>query len=451
MFTSTRSKLTSTILAGTLALGMVPMVAFADDEPDVVDDPAVEVVTTDSEEVVSVDESEPVEGVTPLVMNSVVPFDAEGSTIVSTLKADVTVFASIPQAISAGYGDAAYWNQEAWGNDFVVPVHVGITGTPSENQGLMVVLTINGVQYGTAVSYQELTYLIENDYTGFNYSLAGMGSDGGQVQYVNYGNGWESAKGVSMPSLEGMVDITYSAFTFTADADWDTSDDYFPAVPQMTDVITIVSPTTTSVTNDNKPEPLPPVQQLIFFDVPSDAWYYDACYAAADLDFMHGYRLGYFGPTDNIDRQQIATVLYNMKGNGAPISHLVAHFSDVNTGDWGYPYIAWCEDTGLMGGYGNGVFGIHDNLTREQLMTVMWNISGNPKMDANEVDQIINYFPDADTVSDWAKPAVAWCVKNNIVNGSLQNGTRYIQGDQSITRAEVAQITVNYHNKFMMD
>ena len=51
-----------------------------------------------------------------------------------------------------------------------------------------------------------------------------------------------------------------------------------------------------------------------FVDVEKSAWYYDDVSAAAGLDYMNGYNPFFFGPVDNITRAQIATVLFNMSG-----------------------------------------------------------------------------------------------------------------------------------------
>ena len=57
----------------------------------------------------------------------------------------------------------------------------------------------------------------------------------------------------------------------------------------------------------------------------------------------------------------------------------------------------------------------------------------------SDPDSVISRFADADSISDWARSAVAWAVQNGIMgNGGSLNGKG------SITRAEMAAMTTNY-------
>ena len=86
--------------------------------------------------------------------------------------------------------------------------------------------------------------------------------------------------------------------------------------------------------------------------------------------------------------------------------------------------------------------GVGEALTREQFCAV---VAKAMKADLSDVDtSVLDGFADAGSVSDWAKPAVAWAVQMGIVNG-VENagGTRSLQGPRDITRAEMAAMMLN--------
>lgn len=81
-------------------------------------------------------------------------------------------------------------------------------------------------------------------------------------------------------------------------------------------------------------------------------------------------------------------------------------------------------------------------VTCEQLCDVMVNAAG---ADLEKVDlSVLDAFPDAADVSDWARPAVAWAVEHGVINGfEFEDGTRELQAGRQLTRAEMAAMTVN--------
>ena len=81
-------------------------------------------------------------------------------------------------------------------------------------------------------------------------------------------------------------------------------------------------------------------------------------------------------------------------------------------------------------------------LTREQFCAV---VAKAMRVDLADVDtSVLDAFADAGSVSEWARPAVAWAVQQGIVNGvENPDGTRSLQGPRDITRAEMAAMMLN--------
>ena len=87
-------------------------------------------------------------------------------------------------------------------------------------------------------------------------------------------------------------------------------------------------------------------------------------------------------------------------------------FTDVA---WDAPYaeaVAWAEQNGYLGGYGNGFFGPEDMMSVEQAMVMIYRLCGSPKVtDAGVLDS----YKDASQISPWARDAVAFSITNKLL------------------------------------
>ena len=189
-----------------------------------------------------------------------------------------------------------------------------------------------------------------------------------------------------------------------------------------------------------------PKKTLPFPDVVNDDWYYNAVAFNVDRGYFHGYENGYFGPGNNIQRQDFVVVLSKIAG--ADLSAYAGQnggFSDVPTNDYYSAAVAWAKDNHILSGYANGKFGVGDPITREQACVIFFNyITGYCDMgvgSSNTPEEICSRYPDGNAVSDWARTAVAWAAENHIVGG---NGKLNPAGNAN--RAEMAQIIMNMSN-----
>lgn len=92
-------------------------------------------------------------------------------------------------------------------------------------------------------------------------------------------------------------------------------------------------------------------------------------------------------------------------------------FSDVKAGSWYAPYVQWASKQGLVKGYEDGTFKPEQNVTREEMVTMLfrcWQSEGNTwKTDVTA----LNAYKDSAKVSSWALPAMRWAAANGVVNG----------------------------------
>ena len=189
----------------------------------------------------------------------------------------------------------------------------------------------------------------------------------------------------------------------------------------------------------NTPEPDAPAENVWnnpYIDVVSGAWYYDAVEFISTNGLMNGTSNSIFEPDAPLSRAMLAQILYNKEGRPTVASNV---FTDVADNAWYADAVAWAATQGIVGGYGNGLFGPDDNITREQLAVMLWRYAGKPAATSQEL-----YFNDADTANGYAVDALCWAVEQGIING---HGNGQLGPQELATRAQVAQIFMNYLKK----
>ena len=123
-------------------------------------------------------------------------------------------------------------------------------------------------------------------------------------------------------------------------------------------------------------------------------------------------------------------------GHSNPAQPLAGMFSDVVSDAWYSEAVAWAAARGIVSGYGNGLFGPGDNITREQLAVMLWRYAGSPAATNKEL-----HFSDAGEASNYALDALLWSVEDGIINGK---GGGILDPKGLATRAQVAQMLKNY-------
>lgn len=174
-----------------------------------------------------------------------------------------------------------------------------------------------------------------------------------------------------------------------------------------------------------------------FEDVKEADWFYDAVYYCFDKGYFKGTGTVTFSPKETMTRAMFATVLWRIAGE--PAAEGGKSFNDVEDGKWYTDAVLWASGEGILDGYGDGTFGTNDPVTREQMVALLWRYSGKPAGTAD-----LSGYKDADQISDWAREAFAWAVSVGLVQGK---GDGILDPGGKATRAEVAQIVMNYDTK----
>ncbi len=113
-----------------------------------------------------------------------------------------------------------------------------------------------------------------------------------------------------------------------------------------------------------------------FCDVPLGAWYANAVVWAADNNITSGVAPKIFNPGGTVTRGQVVTFLWRIEGS--PGGYPNPRFIDVVNGAYYADAVAWAKATGVTTGIGPGMFGPEQSMTRAQMVTMLWRLVGEP-------------------------------------------------------------------------
>lgn len=186
--------------------------------------------------------------------------------------------------------------------------------------------------------------------------------------------------------------------------------------------------------------------ELPFTDVPEGAWYEDAAAYVYKHGLMAGTSATTFAPEVTTSRAMIATILWRMAGS--PVVNYAMNYTDVAQGQWYSEAVRWATSEGVVTGYGNGLFGTNDPITREQLATMLWRYAQAEGYDVSigEDTNILSYT-DVAALSEYAIPAMQWAVGAGIINGTGDGSTLTPQGQA--TRAQAAVMLMRFCEEYI--
>ena len=175
-----------------------------------------------------------------------------------------------------------------------------------------------------------------------------------------------------------------------------------------------------------------------FTDVEENGWYHTGVDFMVRNGFMNGVADDAFDVDGNLTRAQLVTILYRIAGE--PESTATNPFADVADGQWYTNAVIWAAENGIVKGVNTTTFAPNDQITREQIATILFRYAK-----AEKVEGKLAGFPDAGKVSDYAADAMAWAVEQGLINGiSESDGKTYLAPQETATRAQIAVILMRY-------
>ena len=188
-----------------------------------------------------------------------------------------------------------------------------------------------------------------------------------------------------------------------------------------------------------------------FIDISSDDLFYDAVMFVYENGLMNGDSATTFSPYGSLTRAQIATIIYRAAGSPEVVGDVsFTDVPDTAETEWYHDAVLWAQQMGVMQGYGDGIFGPADILTREQLVVIVYNYAKLLGLD-NIVSDVpagdLSGFADAASVSSWAVDAVQWAVAAGILT---DNGSGILDPTGNAARVEIAVMIHNFMNFFTL-
>ena len=200
-----------------------------------------------------------------------------------------------------------------------------------------------------------------------------------------------------------------------------------------------------------KPSPILPIigaitggssNNISFRDVLKTDWFYKDVQFVAENKLMLGTDSTNFSPKATVTRAMVATILWRMEGE--PAAKQASRFTDVAAGKWYSDAIAWTSENGIFTGYGSGMFGTNDPITREQLATILYRYAQYKACSLTDSAKLSS-FADADRVSGYAQTAMQWSVGSGMLKGGTDGK---LLPQNTATRAELAAILHRFAEKY---
>ena len=180
-----------------------------------------------------------------------------------------------------------------------------------------------------------------------------------------------------------------------------------------------------------------------FTDVPGEGnWAHagiDYCVASG---LMSGVGGNLFAPKMTTTRAQIVQILYNLEGE--PKVSGTTPFTDL-TQNWYKDAVLWAYQTGVVSGTSATTFAPDLPVTREQIAVILMGYAEKVLgVTRTWTPADLSVFPDAGSVSGWAKDALADAVALGLISGASNGGVTYLEPQGSATREQVATILMEF-------
>ena len=179
----------------------------------------------------------------------------------------------------------------------------------------------------------------------------------------------------------------------------------------------------------------------MFTDVTKN-WAYPGIQYCVTHQLMSGVGGNLFAPKMTTTRAQIVQILYNLEGE--PKVSGTTPFTDL-TQNWYKDAVLWAYQTGVVSGTSATTFAPDLPVTREQIAVILTEYMTRVlKLERTWTPADLSVFPDAGSVSGWAKDALADAVALGLISGASNGGQTYLEPQGSATREQVATILMEF-------
>ena len=182
--------------------------------------------------------------------------------------------------------------------------------------------------------------------------------------------------------------------------------------------------------------------RITFSDVEQSAWYEKSVEFIAAREITKGTGAGKFSPEALLTRGEFIVMLmraYGIKPDDNPADN----FADA--GDTYYTgYLAAAKRLGISKGVGNNLFAPGNNITRQEMFTLLYNaLKVINRIPQETSAKSLSSFADKDSIAPWAEEAMDYLLKGGAISGSSGR----LNPQNTSTRAEMAQVLYNLLSK----
>ena len=176
--------------------------------------------------------------------------------------------------------------------------------------------------------------------------------------------------------------------------------------------------------------------ELPFTDVMESDWFFENVKYAYENGLLYGISETKFGPQIEMTRAMLVTVLY--RAEGEPAVNKSVPLADVDENAYYANAVAWAQQNGIVYGVTENKFAPDDNITREQIVTILFRYTKYKGYDVSvgENTNILSYT-DAKDISEYAVPAMQYAVGSGLIKGKTESTINPLD---NATRAEIAAI-----------
>lgn len=163
-------------------------------------------------------------------------------------------------------------------------------------------------------------------------------------------------------------------------------------------------------------------------------WAADSVDFASAWGLVNGTGTSTFAPNDNMSRAQLVTILY--RAAGSPTVTGKCQFTDVPSSQYYYNAVIWASKNGIVTGTSSTTFNPNGNVTREQVATFLYRYAKYKGLNTSVSGSLASYT-DYNSVSAYAKDAMTWAVAKGYIT-STSTSAKVLTPGGNATRAQVA-------------
>ena len=160
------------------------------------------------------------------------------------------------------------------------------------------------------------------------------------------------------------------------------------------------------------------INSTVFADVENGSWAEEYIYYLAERGIIKGRGKNIFAPEDNITRGELVNILYNISGEA--MVYEVTDYTDVAADSLYHNAVQWASESGIVYGVGDMRYLPDEYITREDISAILYRYVNVMEYNYKDIYSV-NTFDDNEEISHYAGDAVIKLQQWGIINGMGDN------------------------------